>query len=1560
VEILVARGDLHDDLSVPADRLAWFATPSNALGYALPALEDYATDIFYLLHITARELLAGVAEVTTALTTRADVQRDALLEVLADATGQPVTTVEALCAGVCGGVAEAFDVLPAPGSTGRRAYHRIRRFALLVTRLGLDATQVGIAFHDQDLAGKFAEPLVLPAGVDRVDALLESADGNRYLFRGAGWWAYPEGTEVPTGPRPLVELSPRFAGLVGVDAAFTDAQGAEWVVGHDAIGSHVFVRAPGAAHWDRTTQVWGAVRNTIGDEPSRIDSAFVDGEGRTYLFRGDQYVRYSGTDYTFVDEGYPRATGEWWEGEGRHTPLPDRFRTTVDASFQDRDGTTHLFSGDRCLAVGDVLGERPSAEVWGRVRNVLADTGRIDAGFAEASSVVLFSGNQVVRYSDCVENDGVLVDETFPRSIESHLPGVPVGFDGALDAAFADTAGVVHLFKDGRTVALEPGETGAAVPVQPGATAQRWGVLGPVLADGAVDSAFVGLDGMTYLFSGDKYLRYSGADYSVVDPGHPRRIAPDWGGLRQVGASFVLDGATHLFGAGGSLFDLPIEHEPDLAAGAVSRALRDLLQEHGITIAVGTRVTGAAPEWRLQAEKGIRLVLRRATDKIEVRADPEQDVQYHVRYSTRAYAVPDPGYPRPLAENWWNLPDEGFHAVDAVFTGQDDRTYLFSGDQYVVFDNKRRWWSEPRPLGDRWDSLPFDRVDAAFVGKDGKTYVFSGTRHVRYSGNDYTGLDDRYPASNTAFWGNVVNTIARHGRVDATLVLDSATYLFSGNQYVRYDGEDRSTVADGYPRSLEALRSEPRFAGLPEPLTGPVEVAFADRRTAYLVVDGRCHAVSDALHRRYQDFGDVGCAFIEDGSVLVEGAEGWQRYSALEGATVTKTPVRPRVLRAVPAGFRTGLDAVLRGADGNTYLFKGSSCFDVRLNREYPLAEDWGRGRNTIALDNHVDAAFVGRDGRTYVFSGDQFVVYEGSQVADAHIVGEPRPIAEHWAGLTSVTLAYVRDGLTHVFEKPDARGVQRYLVFSGTDYDRADEGYPSRAEATFWDIPADLRPAGFTTPDAVLFEGRNMLVLIGDEYLARDEDTGVWSPTRPVSRLWPGVERDWPGAVTAAFTGPDAATYLFFPDRFTRVAAGVVAPHRPIRNAWGLSRNNFVAGGGRVDAAFVDSGRTTYLFSGDQYVRYTGTAYLHADPGYPKLIADNLRNEDAFANLPDTFEDAVAARIETGAGPVVDAVVANRRTAYLFVGGDCHVVSRTLTATYDLAELGLGRVRNTLAEQGRVDAALVGDGRTYLFSGDQYVRYSGGDLSFVDEGYPRTIETSLPAELGITALPEPLRDGIDAAFRGGDGGVRLFAGPHWIDVRRPDVRPIAGVWGRVRNAFTDNPGVDAAFVAKGGELYVFRGGQYARYGGDDREFVDNGFPRTVRDDWGDLPAAFEEGIDTAFVLGGRTYLGRGEQYVRYSGDGYRQIDRTYPQAFRQRWSGAADYRIEDIRTIARFAPVTGWRSSSRPVRARSRTPTASSPRSWAGTWRTCAGWSGTAPCSPARPSTTGSSWNCC
>ncbi|MGH3921464.1 MAG: hemopexin repeat-containing protein, partial [Pseudonocardiaceae bacterium] len=773
--VLIDAGHLNGELTVPESRLPYFSNVNNALDFSLAGLEDYNKDIFFLLHAVATQLRAGIAEITATLAAQAGKQLDALLTVVQDAFGVTAATAEAICSSVVGSAEEALELLvgaalaaaddagtddagtvtaaSAP-TAALLAYRRIRSFALLAARLGLDATEVSVAFQDQDLVGKFPESLALPPGVDRFDALLRSADGNIYLFSAGNYWVYSAATYLLTDkqPRPLGALSNQFTGLTGIDAAFTDASGTEWIIGRDPTGSHAFVKEPGSRRWASKEQAWGKVKNNFAD-PARIDSAFVDDEGKTYLFCGDQYVRYSGADYTYADEGYPRRIGQWWEGEGRNAQLPERFRTSLDASFQGRDGKTHLFKGDRWLAVGDGSVEGSVPDVWGKVRNTFTEAGRVDAAYSTDSGYFFFSGSQLVRYSDSIENDGVCVDDGYPRQIESHLPTVPAEFEAALDAAFVDRAGVLHLFKDGKTISLKAGAGTVA------STADRWGLLGPILPSGTVDAAFVGLDGKTYLFSGDQYLRYSGADYAVVDVGYPRGLAGDWGGLQRVDASFVLDGVTYLFGTG---------------------------------------VNGATA---------------------------------YVRYSTRNYAAPDPGYPKPLPDNWWNLPAglvEGgaFTTVDAVFTGRDNRTYLFSGGHFVVFDNKYRWWSEPRTLRQHWDSIPFSRIDAAFVGKDGKTYVFSGRRYVRYSNGDYTRIDDRYPAAISTFWGNVVNNIARTGRVDAALVIDSPetvggaevvgehTYLFSGNQYVRYSGGEYSTVDDGYPKSITSLAREPRFRNL--------------------------------------------------------------------------------------------------------------------------------------------------------------------------------------------------------------------------------------------------------------------------------------------------------------------------------------------------------------------------------------------------------------------------------------------------------------------------------------------------------------------------------------------------------------------------------------------------------------------------------------------------------------------------------------------------------------------------------------------------------------------------
>ncbi|GAB3890459.1 hypothetical protein GCM10029964_062020 [Kibdelosporangium lantanae] len=302
-------------------------------------------------------------------------------------------------------------------------------------------------------------------------------------------------------------------------------------------------------------------------------------------------------------------------------------------------------------------------------------------------------------------------------------------------------------------------------------------------------------------------------------------------------------------------------------------------------------------------------------------------------------------------------------------------------------------------------------------------------------------------------------------------------------------------------------------------------------------------------------------------------------------------------------------------------------------------------------------------------------------------------------------------------------------------------------------------------------------------------------------------------------------------------------------------------------------------------------------------MIGD-LRTEKVFAGLPEEFDDALRDRRAAGSARLVDAVVANRRTVYLFVDGSCHVVSRHLTASYDLDVIG--RVRNTIATTGKVDAALVAAGRTFLFSGDQYVRYSEGqyqgDYKYVDDGYPRTIASSLPAELDMAELPEQFHTGIDAAFASPDGRVPL-PWPELPALGRvatggaSDRRYLGSGVERVRRRLARRRRVRRA----GGRTVRFQGRAVRPLR---RRAVDAGgqrFPTDGQGRLGDLPPSYEEGVDGAFVLDGNTYLVKGDEYVRYSGSRYEVVDRMYPQAFRQRWAGWSDYRLDDVATIARY-----------------------------------------------------------
>ena len=1516
-EALQDAGWLNACNQVPESHLPYFLNIHNALAFSVPDYTDYNKDIFFLLNAAAVQTDERLQGIIAQLTELAEQQKQVVLDALAEVLGLEASVVEVLAREILGAeshlvadiVLPAFSVVDSleritktpDNNKFKLAYRRMHQFARLAAKLGLSKEEAEVVFYDQTLVEKFPEPLILPTGIEHFDALLELRDEEVevndmsyshlvYLFKGNQYWGYDAKTyNLVLPPSGLSRLSEHFAHFKQVDAAFTDHQNRAWITS----GGQYFCREFGKKTWKRQERKWGEVQNNF-DHPERIDASFMDNEGKTYLFCGNQYVRYS-KGYDRVDEGYPKNIRENWKNELSNIALPEAYYASIDASFQNTEGVAYLFKGNSFVNSADFSKELSIRNVWGKVKNNFADAARLDAACAYGGKTYLFSGNQVMAYSDSLENNGVKGVDGSPMPLETFLPGLPEIFENGADAVFCqdEKGAVMHLFKEEQYLRYAKTTTGKApAKLQTENTREKWGKVANQLAEtGIVDAAFVGLDGKTYLFSGSQYYCYSGYNYTEVDEGYPRAIAPDWGGLRKVDAAFVLDGKTYLFGPG------------------------------------------------------------------------EEDEGVYVRYSTRNYSVADENYPQPVGDNWWNLParlvEAGFSTPDAVFIGHDGKTYLFKGAQFISFNHLERWWSDPLALSEYWDSIPFPSVSAAFSGKDGKTYLFTSGEipdsgesrsasksllpkqlFVRYSDRQYNKIDDRYPKSTQQHWGKIVNNIAKTGRVDATLVLESHvipeggsdadvqtfrhTYLFSGNQFFRYTNANFNDskvaippVDEGYPRYIAtSLKNEPRFQNLHVSLDTGLDAAFADKRNVYLFKDGTWHVVSESLHKSYPLSGAAAeCVFLDGGQAFLEKGGQWQKMDSLEAAQPgVIAGVLPPSLRDVPADFQHGLDAVLHGVDGNTYLFKGKQCYNVLLERAYPLNEEWGRSKNNIYLNNRVDAAFVGRDGKTYLFSGDQFVSYtpdEKTGVAFPGLTdGNPKPIAAHWGGLSAIKLAFVRGEKTWIFEKPDASGNMRYQCYSGADYSKPDYEEPQTTDAKWsnlaepWaQIPDVYVAEGFDSVDAVLLDDDNIFLLKGNDFVQYNEKLAHWSYPKPLERAWrdmPFNETNFEKVVTA-FTGPDGKTYFFSDESFVVYQSGFLslengAAIRPIRSVWGLSDNNFIRDG-HIDAAFVDGEGFTWLFSQDQYVRYSRGNYRFIDEGYPRDIVGNLRKEKPFFNLPESFDEDMEQLLKKGQS--IKGAIANGRNVYIFSGNDYQVISSKPAASYRLDLLG--EIRNNIEENNRVDAAFVSEaGKTYLFSGDQYFRYSDSFYVHVDEGFPRMIAGNLAAELKLKDFPAEFERGLDTVFVGTDGRVYFFKDKNYY-FSGSGIKPIAGKWGLVKNLFAESAGLDAIFNAPDGKLYAFKGGQYTRYSNSDNPYADEGFPLSIKDNWGNLPVYFENEIDGAFVFEGRTYFTKGDTYVRYSRRDFRAIDPIYPQQFINRFGPWADFLLGDLRAISRY-----------------------------------------------------------
>ena len=112
---------------------------------------------------------------------------------------------------------------------------------------------------------------------------------------------------------------------------------------------------------------------------------------------------------------------------------------------------------------------------------------------------------------------------------------------------------------------------------------------------------------------------------------------------------------------------------------------------------------------------------------------------------------------------------------------------------------------------------------------------------------------------------------------------------------------------------------------------------------------------------------------------------------------------------------------------------------------------------------------------------------------------------------------------------------------------------------------------------------------------------------------------------------------------------------------------------------------------------------------------------------------------------------------------------------------------------------------------------------------------------------------------------------------------PLHGNWGKLPSTFAE--GFDSMSTLPNGKTYVTKGNEYIRYSDSNASSIDSDYPKQIDGNWGSLPATFNSGFDSMSVLpNGKIYVTKGAQYVRYSDSDASTVDSGYPRQIAGHW----------------------------------------------------------------------------
>ena len=545
----------------------------------------------------------------------------------------------------------------------------------------------------------------------------------------------------------------------------------------------------------------------------------------------------------------------------------------IAAAFK-AGNTTYFFdaSQPQQYSLSNALADKTNTkERWGLIQNNIIENGIVDAAFNDGEEIYLFSGNQYLIYSDGLE----LADFDSPKSLQENINDFPEW--DAIGAAFKGVDGKTYFFKKDRNEYVDNEDLNTLKSVK-----DKWGKVensfvftNRIMDNRAdVDAAFVHKNS-TYLINRARFIKYTGTTYKYVDDGYPKPHT-FYNLLEELGCTNNQEDYRNQYVEAAYTKDNIICFTCDIAQGNSSKNYKlkenlELEEIEGETTAWFALFALGDTEYKfinreLVEKSGNQTTTHRLSQIIRaafvgldgniylfttqnyIQFD-QNDVTTTVIEDGNSVTKFDVNKIIQKISNWegekkvsdtWGLIStriaiEGI--VDAALV-DGDKTYLFSGDEYIVYDTSASKNYEyvsdyGKKLSENTENLPrWSKLDAAFKGSDGKTYFFDNTKKIYVESGELNN-----EKSIKSRWGIIENNFTTSGKVDAAYVNDNKVFLTSGNQFARYTLKQGNEIGEfvdsGYPQEFN------------EPSLSKIDAVFILDNTVYLVSDPSYFTLTD-------------------------------------------------------------------------------------------------------------------------------------------------------------------------------------------------------------------------------------------------------------------------------------------------------------------------------------------------------------------------------------------------------------------------------------------------------------------------------------------------------------------------------------------------------------------------------------------------------------------------------------------------------------------------------------------------------------------------------------------